>query len=105
MKQRHSRIRQGEAFFISRSGKEMTEYGITHIFKALSPKLKLEGIRFSAHTFRHSFALNYIENGGDAFSLQKILGHTSQEMTTRYVNMAKGNLKKQHAKFSPGDRL
>ena len=61
--------------------------------------------RLSPHTLRHSFALAYIENGGDPFSLQRILGHTNQETTSKYVNMARSNVKSQHSKFSPGERL
>ena len=51
------------------------------------------------------FALAYIENGGDPFSLQRILGHSSQETTSKYVNMARTNVKSQHSKYSPGERL
>ena len=61
--------------------------------------------RLSPHTLRHSFALAYIENGGDPFSLQRILGHTNQETTSKYVNMARTNVKSQHSKYSPGERL
>ena len=44
-------------------------------------------------------------NGGDPFSLQRILGHTNQETTSKYVNMARTNVKSQHSKYSPGERL
>jgi hypothetical protein len=33
------------------------------------------------------------------------LGHTNQETTSKYVNMARGNVKSQHSKYSPGERL
>ena len=46
-----------------------------------------------------------IENGGDPFSLQRILGHTDQTTTSKYVNMARTNVKSQHSKYSPGERL
>ena len=61
--------------------------------------------RSSPHTLRHSLALAYIENGGDPFSLQRILDHTNQETTSKYVNMARTNVKSQHSKYSPGERL
>ena len=47
----------------------------------------------------------YIENGGDPFSLQRILGHSNQTTTSKYVNMARTNVKSQHSKYSPGERL
>ncbi len=36
---------------------------------------------------------DYLIHGGDAFSLQKILGHTSLEMTRKYVNLASEDVK------------
>jgi integrase/recombinase XerD len=72
------------------------------VFKRLGKKIDLDGVRLSP---RHSFALAYIENGGDPFSLQRILGHTNQETTSKYVNMARTNAKFQHSKYPPGERL
>ena len=44
-------------------------------------------------------------DGGDPFSLQGILGHSSQETTSKYVNRARTNVKSQNSKYSPGERL
>ena len=71
----------------------------------LDKKIDLDGVRLSPHTLRHSFALAYIEDGGDPFSLQRILGHTDQSTTSKYVNRARTNVKAQHSKYSPGERL
>jgi hypothetical protein len=40
-----------------------------------------------------------------AFSVQKILGHTTMEMTRNYVNMLSDHLVEQHRLHSPMDRL
>jgi integrase/recombinase XerD len=61
--------------------------------------------RVSPHTFRHTGALFYIMNGGDPFSLQKILGHSDLTMVRRYVQMTDLNMKSQHKKFSPLNKL
>ncbi len=47
----------------------------------------------------------YIRNGGDSFSLQEILGHSTLEMTRRYVHLARRDVSEQHKKFSPMDFL
>ncbi|MBD04582.1 MAG: integrase [Gemmatimonadetes bacterium] len=62
-------------------------------------------VPWSCRNLRHSFALAYIENGGDPFSLQKILSHTDQTTTSKYVNIARSNVKAQHSKYSPGERF
>jgi len=55
----------------------------------------------SPHALRHTFAKIYIMNGGDTFRLQKILGHSTLEMTRHYVNLFSADLKKDYDDFSP----
>ena len=90
--------------FLTRRGTPLSARGIQIVFRSLKKKLHLDGRKLSPHLLRHSFALAYIENGGDPFSLQRILGHTDQSTTSKYVNMARSNVKSQHSKYSPGER-
>ena len=50
-------------------------------------KVNLDLLSLHIHLLRHTFATRFLMNGGDAFSLQRILGHTILEMTRRYVDM------------------
>lgn len=59
----------------------------------------------SAHLFRSSFAKAYILNGGDAFRLQKLLGHAHISTTQIYVNMFSTDLQQDYNKFNPLDNL
>ena len=64
-----------------------------------------KNVRVSPHTFRHTFAKFYIQNGGDIFSLQKILGHHSMDIVRVYVNLFDTEVKKAHNLFSPYSNL
>ena len=57
--------------------------------------------RTSCHSFRHTFARMYLVNGGDAFRLQKILGHSDLTMTKKYVALFAQDLKKDFDKLCP----
>ncbi|WP_028546234.1 tyrosine-type recombinase/integrase [Paenibacillus taiwanensis] len=61
----------------------------------------IKGVRISPHTFRHTFAKMYLIRGGNVFSLQKILGHSSIEMVRVYVEMFSNEIAEQHNKYTP----
>lgn len=46
----------------------------------------------AAHVLRHTFASHYIMNGGNIVTLQKILGHSTINMTMRYAHLAPDHL-------------
>lgn len=52
------------------------------------------------HAFRHTFAVNYLRRGGSVFHLQKVLGHSSLEMTRRYANLVTADLQAVHERVS-----
>lgn len=50
---------------------------------------------YGIHRFRHTFAKKYILNGGNVVILQKILGHSSLQITQNYINVLVGDIKKE----------
>ncbi len=56
------------------------------------------------HVLRHTFASHFIINGGNILTLQKILGHSSIDMTLRYSHLAPDHLH-DSVKFNPISNL
>ena len=54
---------------------------------------------------RAVFWEKFLINGGDVFTLQQILGHSTLEMVKHYVNLASNHVVLQHRRFSPLDRM
>ena len=58
--------------------------------------------RTSIHAFRHTFARKYlVDCGGDAFSLQHIMGHSTLKMTRHYCNIFNDDIIDNHEQRSP----
>jgi integrase/recombinase XerD len=87
-------------FFPVRDGGRVEAHNFWRDMKDLCDRLKIEGVRASAHTLRHTFALNYVRQGGNLFALQKMLGHTTLAMTRRYTELQTEDLQIAHVKVS-----
>lgn len=106
---RHEPREPGQRVFISdrghTPGEPLTRSGLGQIVRKLGKVAGLEAVRCSPHTFRHTFAIEFLRDGGDVFTLQALLGHESLEMTQKYLRIAKADVEAQHRIHSPGDRM
>lgn len=89
----------GANLFLTLEGRPMSGNAVRQIFGRVGQKSVVK--RLHTHLCRHTFATNYLINGGDVFSLQQILGHSTLEMVRRYVTLASAQVRVQHRKFSP----
>ena len=94
-----------EALFPTRQGERLDHRNVERIIERMALKVDLDGALVTPRILRHSFATFYVQNGGDPFSLQRILGHSDIKTTMIYVNIAGAGLREAHAKASPVDRL
>jgi integrase/recombinase XerD len=95
-------FREANKVFLSCYGEEVKD---TQMNKRLKYYGDITGvgkeIRTTAHTWRHTAARNYILNGGDPYTLMRLLGHSSIHMTRRYVQMTADDVRIKHEQFSP----
>lgn len=92
---------QFELVFPTRQGTKQHPRNVLRAFRSLAKNLAITGVRFSPHTFRHTFAVSYLRAGGNVLYLQRILGHSSLEMTNRYLrSLGVEDLQAVHNRFS-----
>ena len=92
-----------DRLFLTSDGKPISTNTIKLIFSRLAKKSGV--IRLHAHLCRHTFAINYLLNGGDIFSLKEILGHTSLDMVNHYLHFTSSQITDRHHQYSPMDHL
>lgn len=96
-------IRDDDPIFVS-SHDNFRPLDRNNLRKLLSRLGEKTGIRkVHPHRFRHTFAINFLRNGGGEFTLQTLLGHSDLEMTRRYSRIANTDTQKDHRRASPVD--
>jgi len=85
----------------SNKNKQLSRKGLSD---SIAEYNKSRGVsKTSCHLLRHTFANNHIADGGDISTLAEILTHSTLEMSKRYANLNKENLRKEmeeHSLFS-----
>jgi len=89
-----------ELVFAAKSGLPLMRRNTLRDVKNLCKRLGVRAPERTLHAFRHTFALNYLRKGGSVFHLQKVLGHSSLEMTRRYANLCTADLQAVHERCS-----
>jgi site-specific recombinase XerD len=91
-----------EALFIGRDGRPLTTRGLRALVVRLGRRAGLT-LQATVHRFRHTFAIVFLQNGGDAYSLQAMLGHSSLDMVKRYLALSQADVENAHRRASPVD--
>ena len=81
-------------------GNAMSHRDVDYLVSGLLEKAGITGPILGVHLMRHSFATNYLRNGGGVFHLQDIMGHRSIVTTRHYVRLAAVDAKMDHSRTS-----
>jgi integrase/recombinase XerD len=97
---RWKKLNRWDLVFPSRDGQWLGRRDQLRDVKLLCKRLGIVPPARTIHAFRHTFAVNYLRRGGSVFHLQKVLGHSSLEMTRRYANLVTDDLQAVHERVS-----
>ena len=82
---------QIDLILVTSGGEPVRMMTIEYLLRRIKVRV---GFKVHAHKFRHTFATEYLRNGGDIERLRRILGHSSYVMVMRYLHLDKGDLGK-----------
>lgn len=91
-----------DPLFTSLHGKPMDRNTIRHLLVNAGKRAGVKNV--NVHRFRHTCAIQYLRNGGDVFTLQKIMGHATLDMVKKYLDIVTSDAKDAHRSASPADR-
>lgn len=98
------RVSDQKLIFLKQNGDPINPHHIYRSFHEAQDKAEMKNhIRF--HDVRHTFASQFVINGGSIYDLQKILGHTNVNMTMRYAHLSMEHLQNVMKGFNLGSSM
>lgn len=88
-----------DPLFPSKDDLPLTSGGLTRLIKRIGQRAGVQ--KAHPHKFRHTFAINFLRNGGNIYTLQEILGHSTLDMVKRYLKLAEQDALDNHRIASP----
>jgi len=94
-------VKDTDPLFISKINRAMHRTKLSAMFRSAGARAGIPNVH--PHRFRHTFAIQYLRNGGDAYTLQSMLGHSTFETVKLYLSLAQTDLDMVHTRASPVD--
>jgi integrase/recombinase XerD len=88
--------------FCTRNGLKLGHRNITRDVFRLCEAAGVNVKRRLLHSFRHTFATNFLRMGGNVFMLQRILGHRNLSVTQKYCQFVSQDLVQNHRSMLTG---
>lgn len=97
------KAKDDDPLWVTQKGDKMKAEGIRQMMRRRAAQAGVKEPGF--HEFRRAFAVNFLRNGGDVITLQRLLGHTSLVIINRYLALVDDDLRASHAKHGVVDNM
>jgi site-specific recombinase XerD len=87
-----------EFIFLNHRGGVLSVRSVDRLVRKFAHR---QGMNFTPHTLRHSFATHMLENGADLVLIKEILGHSSLSTTQKYTHVTAETMKATYRKAHP----
>lgn len=93
--------KQTDPLFAAKTIKPLDRNNLRHHIQLIAKRVGVTNAH--PHRFRHTFAITFLRNGGGIHELQRILGHSSIEMSIHYGRLAEVDIERAGRAYSPAD--
>ena len=87
---RGQNLQPNEPLFLGKFGSRMTPNGLLQMIRRAGERADVK--KAHPHRFRHTFAINFLRNGGSVLELKAMLGHEKLETVLIYARLAEVDL-------------
>ena len=85
--------------FVTRTEGPLERNNLRNTLKRIGQRAGVSGV--TVHRFRHTFAIAFLRNNGHIMALQRMLGHSTLDMVSRYLAIAQADIENAHQEASP----
>ncbi len=96
-------LRSNDLLFYSINDRPMNRRSVHNLLQNIGNNAGVDNVH--PHRFRHTFATEFLRNGGTIGVLQRILGHSTLSMVLRYAQITNSDIADIQRHASPGDNL
>ena len=90
--------------FLHKNGRKMNRKDLSTMMKKIMKQTDIKKL-VTCHTLRHTFATHLLKHKANIRYIQQQLGHRSLKTTQKYLRVEIGDLKKEHSRCHPRERM
>ena len=96
-------VSDSNPLWVTLQGRRLTFAGLREVVRRRAKRAQVPVP--SLHAFRRAFAISALRAGCDLITLQRMLGHSSLAVVSRYLRQVEDDLREAHERVGPVDHL